>query len=360
VLEWPEQRLTIRQETTFPDTPGTRLVVSTPVPQSFTMQVRHPAWVAATEFRVRVNGRAWPLTSQPSTYAAIAREWRDGDTIEIALPMRTSVERLPDGSDYVAFIHGPIVLAAKTGTERLDGLLANDGRMAHASPGPYLPLDAAPMLIGSPSALPARVRPVPGRPLTFRMDDIVRPASAKGLELIPFFRVHDSRYMMYWRAVEPAAYAGLVSRLRHDEAARLALEARTIDRVVPGEQQPEVEHQVRSDASATGTTLGRTWRDASGFFSYELRSPRDRGALALQVTYFGADRDRRFDVTVNDRPVAAVSLDGGAPDRFVDVTYPIPAEVVGAATNGVLVVRFAAKPGSRVGAVYDIRLLGQK
>ena len=138
-----------------------------------------------------------------------------------------------------------------------------------------------------------------------------------------------------------------MSRLRHEEQARLALEARTLDRVVPGEQQPEVEHKVRSDASATGTTLGRTWRDASGYFSYELQSPLGRGPLALQVTYFGADRDRRFDLTVNGRTIAAVSLEGGAPDRFVDVTYPIPADVVDAAANGVLVVRFAAKPGSR-------------
>jgi DUF1680 family protein len=360
VLDWPEQRLVIRQETAFPDAPGTRLIIKTPTPQRFTLHLRHPAWVAAPAFRVRINGRAWPIASEPASYAAITREWHDGDSLEIALPMRTTVERLPDGSDYVAFVHGPILLAAKTGADHLAGLVAGDGRMAHVAPGPYLPLDAAPMLVGSPADLPARAQPVPGHPLTFRLDGVVRPASRRGLELIPFFRVHDSRYMMYWRAVAPAAYPGVVSRLRHAESARLALEARTLDRVVPGEQQPEVEHNVRSEASTTGSTLGRSWRDATGFFSYELKAAPGRGPLALQVTYLGADRGRQFDITVNGRPLASVNLQGGPPDRFVDASYPIPADVVAAAANGGLVVTFTAKPGSRAGAVYDVRLVAPK
>ena len=47
----------------------------------------------------------------------MTREWRNGDRVEIDLPMRTTIERLPDGSDYVAILHGPIVLAARTGEE---------------------------------------------------------------------------------------------------------------------------------------------------------------------------------------------------------------------------------------------------
>ena len=62
--------------------------------------------------------------------------------------MRTRLERLPDGSDYAAIMHGPILLAAKTGTEHLDGLIAGPGRMEHRSEGPYQPLDDAPMLVG--------------------------------------------------------------------------------------------------------------------------------------------------------------------------------------------------------------------
>src|SRR5690606_15219707 len=98
-------------------------------------------------------------------YAVIEREWHDGDRIEIALPMSTRLERLPDGSDYAAVMHGPILLAAKTGTDDLAGLIADGSRMGHAAPGPFKSLDAAPMLVGSFNDIPAQLRPRADQPL---------------------------------------------------------------------------------------------------------------------------------------------------------------------------------------------------
>jgi hypothetical protein len=149
----------------------------------------------------------------------------------------------------------------------------------------------------------------------------------------------------------------VVSELREQERARLALEARTLDRVVPGEQQSEVDHRVRSDGSATGITHGRPFRDATGSFGYELKRGTTAGPLQLLVTYLANERGRRFEIRVDDRPVATVSLDGRQPDRFTEVAYPIPAEIIAADTDGVLDVRFVAQPGSRAGGVYDIRLV---
>jgi len=354
-LEWPERGMTLQQETTFPDASNTRLVVTLRRPQRFTLRVRHPGWVAEDAFRLRVNGRPWPARSKPSSYAAISREWREGDRVEVELPMRTAIERLQDGSDYVAILHGPIVLAAKTGAERLDALVAGSGRMAHVAPGPYLPLNGAPMLVGDARTLTDHVRPVSGRPLTFTASDIIQPAQARGLELVPFFRVHDSRYMIYWRTVGQEEYGKVTARIRAEEKSRLALEARTLDRVTPGEQQGEVEHDVRSESSTTGMTLGRTWRAATGWFSYDLTPGAARGPFELLVTYSAGERDRRFDIVVDDRVITSVALDGQQPDRFVDITYAMPSDLPIA--DGVLTVRFVAKEGSQAGAVYDVRLL---
>ena len=55
--------------------------------------------------------------------------------------------------------------------------------------------------------------------------------------------------------------------------------------------------------------------------------------------------------------MATVTLDGRQPDRFTDVAYPIPPEVVAADADGMLAVRFVARTGSRAGAVYDVRLV---
>ena len=356
-LQWPERGLTLRQETDFPDAPATRLVLALERPQRLTLHLRHPAWVSADGFRLQINGVPWEGASRPSTYAAIAREWQDGDVVEVDLPMRTTIERLPDGSDYVAILHGPILLAAKTETEELKDLVAGDGRMAHVSTGPYLPLDAAPMLVGDLDTFADRIRPVTGQPLTFTAPDIIRPATPRPLELTPFFRVHDSRYVIYWRAVTPQAFDGVVSALKAEEQSRLALDRRTLDRVSPGEQQPEVEHNVRSEGSTTGANQGRLWREASGWFSYDLGTRGDRGPLALIVTYSAGERGRRFEIRLDERSIADVALEGREPDRFVDVTYPIPGDLVEAATDGTLTVTFAASPGSRAGAVYDVRLV---
>ncbi|MEO5821601.1 MAG: glycoside hydrolase family 127 protein [Vicinamibacteraceae bacterium] len=355
-LTWPERGLTLRQDTTFPDEPRTRLVLTLEQPRQFTLQVRHPAWVAADAFRLRVNGQPVATRSTPSSYVAIDRTWRAGDRVEVELPMRTRLERLPDGSDYAAVMHGPILLAARTGTEQLDGLVAGSGRMAHTSTGPYLALDAAPMLVGELAALPDRIQPVAGRPLTFRAPTIIRPAASRDLELEPFFRVHDSRYMIYWRVATPDAYERVVTELRDAERTRLRLETRTLDRVVPGEQQSEIDHGVRSEASSTGATHGRPYREATGSFGYELKRGKASGPLQLIVTYLAGDRGRRFEIRVDDRPVATVTLDGRKPDRFTDTAYPIPADILAADADGVLAVRFVAQPGSRAGAVYDIRL----
>ena len=83
--------------------------------------------------------------------------------------------------------------------------------------------------------------------------------------LVPFFRVHDSRYMIYWRAVPPDRSRAVVSRLAVEEKERLALEARTIDRVTPGEQQPEVDHAFAGEETNTGEFNGRRRRDGKSF-----------------------------------------------------------------------------------------------
>jgi hypothetical protein len=75
------------------------------------------------------------------------------------------------------------------------------------------------------------------------------------------------------------------------------------------------------------------------------------------VTCDAGQRGRSFDIAVNTRVIASVALDGRRPDRFMDLVYPISADIVAAAPGGILRVTFTAKDGSRTAAVYDVRLL---
>jgi DUF1680 family protein len=354
-LNWSEHGVRVRQETRFPDASSTRLTITTEKPQTFSLRVRHPAWVAHGALTIRVNGQKQSILTSPASYIDLPRTWQDGDSIEIDLPMRTTLEQLPDGSDYVAVMHGPIVLAAKTGTEGVEGLVADDERWAHRAPGPYLPMDRAPMLVGNLADLTSRIRPIPGKPLTFTAREIIRPESAGDIELIPFFRVHDSRYMLYWRTAKPEDYANVVTALKASERAQLELDARTVDFVAPGEQQPEVDHSLAATASNTGVSLGRHWRDATGWFSYQMRTVTD-APLELIVTYHSQEHRRVFDIFVNDHLLAAVNSGNDPRDQFVDVAYPIPSALLAAVPEGKLTVKFVAKEKSRTASIFGVRL----
>jgi hypothetical protein len=363
-LQWRERELVLRQDTRFPDEASSRLSLQLSKPQRFALRLRHPHWLEGP-LKVRVNGKPWPLQSTPSSYASIERRWADGDTVDIDLPMRTRAEGLPDGSDYVALMHGPIVLAARTGTEDLDGpdlggLIADDGRGGHVAPGPLLPLDRAPMLVGDRDGLAAQVRPVPGRPLTFEANALIRPTAFNALRLEPLFRVHDARYIVYWRTATAAAYPAVVRQIEADERQRQALQARTLDQVIPGEQQPEVDHQYQGADSSTGVRVGRHWRDTGQWISYRLKAPEGTDpdiAVELLLTFDGGDRNEGFDLLVDGRRLATISLQGDAKDTFVERRIALPRDLGRAAVRQGITIKLVAAAGRRTSALFDVRLL---
>ena len=358
-VHWRERGLTLRQETAFPEDPRTVLHLRLAEPQAFALQLRHPSWLQGG-LSVQVNGRPWPLASQPGGVASLYRTWRDGDRIDIALPMRTRIEALPDGSDWVAVMHGPLMLAARTGDDGLDGLLADDGRGSHIAPGPYLPLDGAPMLVGERDRLADHIRPVPGEPLVFTASALLRPATFRELRLEPFFRVHDARYMAYWRTATSAEYPAVVAAIEATERERQALEARTLDQVQPGEQQPEVDHAYAGRESDTGTLMGRAWRDAGGWFGYRLRARRDVAAdapLALALDLFGGDWNVAMDVEVEGRVLTTVEMSGAGTDEFGVRQIALPPDLSALARGDGIEVRFIARDGRRTPRLFGLRLL---
>jgi DUF1680 family protein len=347
--------VTLRQETAFPEDARSRFTLQVAEPKTFTLHLRQPGWVAAGAFRVQVNGEDVPVTTAPSSYVALRREWRDGDRVEISLPMRTTVEGLPDGSPWYAILRGPIVLVHPSGTEDMVGLYADDSRMAHVASGPAEPLDRAPVLLAAAADIPAKVVADPAAgPLHFRLVDIVEPPAPDGLALVPFFRLHDSRYQMYWETTNREGLALRREQLAAAERARLAREAATLDWVAPGEQQPEVEHAFRGEETQTGLHNGRRWRHGKRI-AYTLNT-RGAPAVVLAVTYSGDDAGRTFDLLANGTRLATQTLVAERRGDFVEKTYPIPAELLAAAPEGKVTIELVAAEGL-AGGVYDVRLL---
>jgi DUF1680 family protein len=148
-LRWPEQGLTLRQETGFPDRSETRLVFESDA--HVTLNLRYPAWVASGQATLRINGEAQSVSAAPGSYITLARDWRQGDTVTLDLPMAPHLEQLPDGSAYYAILYGPIVLSAATSPFANEVLhyYADDSRMGHIPGGQLCPLEHSPVLVAA-------------------------------------------------------------------------------------------------------------------------------------------------------------------------------------------------------------------
>jgi hypothetical protein len=308
-----------------------------------------------------VNGRAVAYKNHPSSYIAINRLWKKGDVINVLLPMQNTIQRMPNVPDYIAFMHGPILLGAKTGTEDLVGLVAGSSRWGHIASGKKLPVDKAPIIIENNIAeVPAKLKPVMGKPLTYTAGDI-KMVNPIDVVFEPFYQIHDARYMMYWMALDTIEYRGYLDSVAAVETKKLELQKRTIDFVAPGEQQPEADHFINKQNSNTGNHLDEFWRDArnEGYFSYQLSTNKETG-LSLIVRYWGAEWGaRKFDIYIDDEKLITEDNTGKwNQSAFQNVEYAIPDSIIKDKEH--VRIKFQALPGNTAGAVYYIRLARKK
>jgi hypothetical protein len=358
-LEWPERGLALRQETRFPDTAATRIVFDKDA--DIALKLRYPSWASSHEAVLRVNGEKVKVPDGQDRYLTLERTWKAGDTVDLELPARVRLEGLPDGSDYYAVVYGPVVLAAKTDPlpgEALD-YYADDSRMGHLPAGPMCPLERAPMFVTDDPDFAyglLRIAEHEDDELRFRFDPATPLQSAQELELIPFFRLHHSRYMLYWPYATPGELQARAASAAEEEAARLELEALTIDRVAPGEQQPEAEHDYAGSGSEAGLNFNRHWRHATEWFGYTLSDPEGE-AKYLRIDYWGADSGRSFTIEMDGVVVAEVTLTGEHGPKFHSVDYPLAPEVLAASEDGRHILRFIAAEGSIAGGIYGVQLL---
>ena len=359
-LNWKEKGLKLRQETQFPYAETSRITItqSPNTKQPIPIMVRYPGWVKPGQFSVKVNGKPVSIVTGPASYVTIDRQWKKGDVVDIQFPMHNSVKYLPNMPQYIALMHGPIMLAMKTGTEDLAMLIADDSRFGQLAVGKKLPIDQAPILVNKDvESIASQLQPIAGKPLHFNLT--TKMVNEIRNELMPFFELHDSRYMMYWLALSEDSYKDYLTNLAKQEQERQALEARTTDKVQPGEQQPESDHFMETDNSTVGNTNDVFFRDARDghYFSYLMQTG-GKTDLSLRLKYWGVGdwKNPEFDIFVDDALVTTVNLVGKyRTSQFKFEEYPIPAELLKGKKQ--VRVKFVAKPHKQVGEIYEVRLI---
>ena len=356
-LDWKEKNISLRQETLFPYAETSRIVV-TRGKGEFQLLVRYPGWVKPGEFVVKVNGEPVTVVTGPSSYVSITRKWKKGDAVDVCFPMHNSIKYLPNVPQYIAIMHGPIMLGMKTGTEDMAHLIADDSRFGQYASGKKLPINEAPILINNNiEDIANELQPVAGKPLHFTLTTKMENAIRN--EIQPFFEIHDSRYMMYWLALTESKYKGYLDGLAKEEQERQALEARTVDKVQPGEQQPETDHKMETDRSFTGNSNDVFFRDARDghYFSYLMQTDGNTD-LSLRLKYWGVGewKTHEFDIFIDDVLVQSVNNTGKYRiSEFKYETYSIPVELLKGKSQ--VRVKFVAKPQKQIGEIYEVRLV---
>ena len=98
-LNWKEQGVTLTQETLFPDDEKVTLRIDKAAKKNLTLMIRIPEWAGNSKgYEITINGKKHlsDIQTGASTYLPIRRKWKKGDMITFHLPMKVSLEQIPD------------------------------------------------------------------------------------------------------------------------------------------------------------------------------------------------------------------------------------------------------------------------
>ena len=352
-LAWPEKGIELRQETRFPEEEIVRLVFTCEEPTTFALKLRHPYWCQYPE--IKINGVPVEVQSLPSSYMDFERTWKDGDVVELRLPMKLRTEALPhSGEKIFAVMYGPTVLAAivpdEPGIPNPASQRFSEHLNARGKTDAFPPLFVA---SGAEEVL-AHLQPTGNSFAEFRSDGIIKPDD---LTFVPLYRVYEEQYAVYLPLNTTDQWTRREAEIRAEHEARRRLEACTLDFITPGYQQPEVEHGLRSEQSEIEDFADRKCRLArnGGWFSYEVAVD-PAVPVALTVTYWGGVWHLRvFDLLIDDENVATQRLLTNKPGDFFDQVYAIPPELTRGKTK--IIVCFQSRPGDIAGGIFGLRVM---
>jgi DUF1680 family protein len=116
------------QSTEYPETGSSTLTLAMERPTTFALKLRVPGW--SSGLTVKVNGQAQALEAKPGEWATLNREWKSGDTVEIAIPLH--FRRVPideQHSNRIAIVRGPVVYAQEDPHKWVSLIPANDDEL---------------------------------------------------------------------------------------------------------------------------------------------------------------------------------------------------------------------------------------
>lgn len=336
-LDWKEKGIQLTQTTAFPQSQETQFRIQTDRPQTFRLLLRYPHW-ASDGIQIRINGKPQKIDGEAGSFVALEREWQDGDVVQLAFPFSLRYEAMPDNPQRVAFFYGPIVLA---------GLLGPEEDTLAFTPA-YVPA-----IVSEDQQISNWLIPENGADNVFKLQGVGRP---RDIQFKPLYQVHDIRYSVYFDLYNLDSWAKHQEAMAKKDNAFQALEKRTMDLFIPGDEAQEDQHQLKGEKlNFTRNFKGRNARgtERGGWLSFDMAIKKGQSTDLVLEYWGGFTGSKTFDILVNDVKVATENISGKKDGFFLRETYAIPEEI--SSEQESITVRFSPHVGHRSGPFFEAR-----
>lgn len=126
---------------------------------------------------------------------------------------------------------------------------------------------------------------------------------------------------------------------------------RVVDSVTVGLAADEAVHHLSGERTTGGSTGGRTWRSAAGWFAYTLRTYDDSPLTIVCSLADAGDIEEAFEVLVDGRVVKTVRRGPAAMAETLSVAVPF-AQTSGKTT---VTITFRALAGTRTARLLEVK-----
>ncbi len=337
-LNWQEKGLKLTQHTKYPEEQGTTFEFDCENPVELTMQIRYPYW-AEKGIKLFVNRKPVKIDEQPGSFIPVKRKWKKGDKLEVKIPFDLRLETMPDDSNRVALMYGPLVLAGDLGPE-------NDPKAADPM---YVPV----FMVNDRN--PEHwTKMVNGKVNAFFTDEVGKP---RDVEFEPFYKVHNRRYSVYFDLFNPKQWDIYQAEYRAKQEKLKKMEERTIDFFQLGQMQPERDHNFQGEKNWVDEFKHRNYREADrgGWFSFDMDVYAGQ-PMQLAFEYWGGfPGSRTFDILANGTKIATENISNVKPGEFFFKYYDLPDALT--VNGGKVEIKLMPHDGHRAGPLFSARTM---
>jgi len=103
--------VTLKQTTHYPFDENIKIDVNASSPVNFPLYLRIPRW--CKDAKVTVNGNPVNVEATPGSYIRLENKWKQGDVVELTLPMHLALQLWTENKNSVSVNYGPLTFSLK-------------------------------------------------------------------------------------------------------------------------------------------------------------------------------------------------------------------------------------------------------